>query len=190
MTATTIPHSSSERLIDGHAAAYDVTDSFVIMVDAEPETALETYDAAGAAERFAARVGALGPATGAALIASTPGRESVYGLTFSLGAGREVDVVWDVQARPAALDGSALATTVRFVARGEDARELLLSRWGAIGIVSSDTSRRSLRAIRERAEERRAAGRPAQAARGWVSSLRRARPSTAAARRMPRLAAA
>src|SRR5215211_7219376 len=97
-----------QRLIDGHAAAFDVTDTLVVAVQADPRRvsrALAGCDLAGIADR-ALRAAGVRPVPAPALVAVRPGREAV--LSAGWRAGRDatsgVTLVRDVRVEPDGLE--------------------------------------------------------------------------------------
>jgi hypothetical protein len=156
MTRTT---PAPRRLIDRYAGSFDVTDTVVTAVDAEPAAvaqALEELDPAATITRALAPLGAAGrPAVPPELLESRPGEEYVFGLVWANdgeGSG-SVSAALGIAVRPGAADGTTLAATVRFAAEGSAPRERLLDSWGAVGAASRAFVREALRSVKERAED-------------------------------------
>jgi hypothetical protein len=161
------------RLLDTYARTFDITETRVVLVDAEPSTVLAglaRLPLSGPAMTAIQRLGiadrlAFGPA---ALTART-GLEQVYGLVWRLTAGPPeqleahdvqgfagpgyVKIVWDVQVHAGADTGATLASTMRFVATDDTARKSLRAAWALVGPVSTALSTRALATLRNYAEE-------------------------------------
>jgi hypothetical protein len=172
MTTTQSP-LSAVRAIDAYAGSFDVTNTLVVTVHAEPQTvreALERLDLAASAARSLDALGvgervALAPS----LLAAAAGPELVFGLIWRLaGPATTIDprsvaacevpghvkVIWDLRLQPDALDGALLSATRRFTATDAAARARLLAAWGIIGSVADSLSRRMLTAVKRCAEDR------------------------------------
>jgi hypothetical protein len=151
------------RLLDAYAPEFDVSGTQVVLVDADPpivRAALDLHRPAipplGLGERLA-----LAPA-----LLETRGHERVYGLIWRLAAGPaalpssfdgfarpgHVKVVWDVQVEAGGESGAVLASTMRFTATDDQAREHLLDAWGLVGAVSTALTKRALTRVKRRAE--------------------------------------
>jgi hypothetical protein len=159
------------RPIDDYAPTFDVTDTLVVKVDAEPaavSAALAHLDlttsAAAALSAFGGDRLALAPA----LLAAQPGPELVFGLVWRYeGATETVDpaniqtfdtpghvkVIWDLSVQPDALEGTWLSMTRRFAATDETIRTRLLDSWGIIGTVADSLARRIVAAVKAHAED-------------------------------------
>jgi hypothetical protein len=169
---TTQSHLSAGRRIDEYAGIFDVTDTLVVTVDAEPQTvgeALERLDLMASAARALDALGvadrvALAPS----LLAAEPGRELVFGLVWRVaGEATTIDprsvpacdvpghvkVIWDLRVEPGALGGALLSTTRRFTATDEAARARLLAAWGILGTFAKSLSQRTLTAVKRYAED-------------------------------------
>jgi hypothetical protein len=108
-------------------------------------------------------------AFGPAALAPRTGHEQVYGLVWRLTPGPPeqlesrdvgaftspgyVKVIWDVQVHAGADTGATLASTTRFIATDDTARERLMAAWALVGPVSSALSKRALATLRNYAEE-------------------------------------
>jgi hypothetical protein len=171
MTTTQPPMSARSR-IDEYARTFDVTNTLVITVDAEPQTvrdALEHLDLAAPAARTLHALGATDRvALAPTLLAAAPGPQLVFGLVWRIAgpattidasrlpafeAPGHVKVIWDLRVQPHALEGALLSTTRRFTATDDATRERLLAGWGIIGSVAHSLSQRTLTAIKRYAED-------------------------------------
>jgi hypothetical protein len=132
------PHPSSGRLIDRHAAAYDITNSHVVVVDAEPAAVLAGVD----------RLPVRAPVPVPGRLLDADGSERVYATAW-----RGVQVVWDLRVTPGGESGAVLSATTRFVADDEAARDRLLSAWATIGPLVATVAKRGLAAIKRYVEE-------------------------------------
>jgi hypothetical protein len=160
------------RPIDDYAPTFDVTDTLVATVDAEPEAvsaALEQLDlTASAAAALSALGGVHRVALAPALLAARPGQELVFGLIWRHeGATETVDpasvqtfdtpghvkVIWDLSVQPGALEGALLSMTRRFAATDAATRARLLDNWGIIGTVAGSLARRTVAAVKAYAED-------------------------------------
>jgi len=169
---TTQRHLSAVRRIDQYARTFDVTDTLVVTVDAEPEAVREALDRLDLTASAARALDALGVADRVALapslLAAGPGWELVFGLVWRLtGPATTIDarnvrafdvpghvkVIWDLRVEPGALEGALLSTTRRFTATDEAARARLLAAWGIIGTFAKSHSHRTLTAIKRYAED-------------------------------------
>jgi hypothetical protein len=172
MTTTQSPLSAVTR-IDEYARTFDVTDTLVVTVDAEPQTVRQALDRLDLAASAARALDALGVADRAALapspLAAAPGPELVFGLVWRLAGPAttiapcsvpaydvpgHVKVIWDLRVRPGALEGALLSTTRRFTATDDAARARLLTAWGIIATIANSLSRQTLTAIKRYAEDR------------------------------------
>jgi hypothetical protein len=170
---TTQAHLSAVRGIDAYARSFDVTNTLVVTVDAEPQTVREALDRLDLAASAARALDALGVgdriALRPSLLAAAPGPELVFGLVWRLaGPATTIDprsvgacdvpghvkVIWDLRVQPGALEGALLSATRRFISTDEAARARLLAAWGIIGSVADSLSRRMLTAVKRCAEER------------------------------------
>lgn len=163
----------SSRLIDTYARSFDITETQVALVDAQPATvaaALERLPLSGPATAAMDALGIAGwLAAGPAQLATRGRYERVYGLVWQLTTGTpvrlepqdipnfeepgHVKVIWDVEIAPGAHDGAVLSSTRRFLATDDPARASLLTAWGLVGAVSAVLSRRALATLRSYAEE-------------------------------------
>jgi hypothetical protein len=154
----------TRRLIDDYAGPFDISQTQVVLVDAQPATvaaglqrlslsnpAMTAIEALGIAGRLAA---------GPSQLAARGAYERVFGLTWQLAAGARdaaapgsVKVVWDVEVSAGALDGAVISSTTRFVATDDAARASLLAAWPLVGTVSTALSKRALATLRGYAEE-------------------------------------
>jgi hypothetical protein len=132
------PHRAPALLIDVHAPAYDISNSHVVIVDAEPATVLAGVDRV--------RVGMPVPEPISLLAAA--GSERVYATAW-----RGVKVVWNLRVTPGGESGAVLSATTRLVASDDAARERLLGSWGAVGPVTTAAAKRALAAIKRYAED-------------------------------------
>lgn len=149
-----------------------MTDTLVLTVDAEPETAGDALDRLALTNSTARALHALGVADrvalGPTLLASTPGTELVFGLVWRVeGPAEPVDpsevqafdtpgyvkVIWDVRVQPSAGGGSYLSTTTRFAATDEVTRARLFAGWGVIGPFAKSLAQRTLAAVKAYAED-------------------------------------
>jgi hypothetical protein len=169
--------------IDDHAPTFDVADTLVVKVDAEPAAvgaALEHLDlTASAAAALSAFGGVDHVALAPALLAAQPGPELVFGLVWRYEGPTEtidpasvqtfdtpghVKVIWDLSVQPDALEGAWLSMTRRFAATDETTRARLLDGWGIIGTVADsslgESSPPSRRTPRTGTSHRPATGRP------------------------------
>lgn len=160
------------RLIDAYADQFDVTDTRVVLVDADPAAVLEALEHLDLAAPATSAIRALGIANRIALaptlLDAGAGAERVYGLVWRIDGGAaariepgevgtfagpgHVKVFWDVRVRPGAESGSTLSSTARFVATDAAAREHLAAAWGIVGAVSAVLSRRALTTLKRYAE--------------------------------------
>jgi hypothetical protein len=160
------------NLIDDFTDTIDVTDTLVLAVNAEPETLAEALDRLALGDSVARALDALGVADrlvlGPALLASTRGKELVFGLVWRVEESVEaiepsdfqtfdtpghVKVTWDLRVRPSAGGGSFLSTTTRFAATDEVTRARLLAGWGIIGRLAKSLSQRTLALVKACAED-------------------------------------
>jgi hypothetical protein len=160
------------RLLDAYARTFDITETRVVLVDAAPSTVLAALARLPLANPAIAALQSLEIADrlafGPAALART-GHEHVYGLVWRLTPGMPeqleprdvrgfvspgyVKVIWDVQVHAGADTGATLASTTRFVATDDTARERLHAAWALVGLVSSALSARALATLRNYAEE-------------------------------------
>jgi len=169
---TTLSRPHTADLIDDFTDTVDVTDTFVLAVDAELKTVREALERLPLGDSAARALDALGiadrVALGPALLASRPGAEHVFGLVWRVEGPAEtidaselqafdipgyVKLIWDVQVRPSAGAGSFLFTTTRFAATDEVTRARLLAGWGVIGPFTKSLSQRTLAAVKAYAED-------------------------------------
>ena len=171
MTTTHPPMSAGSR-IDEYARNFDVTNTLVVRVDADPQSvrdAVEHLDLSAPAARTLHALGvtdrvALAPT----LLAAGPGPQLVFGMVWRIaGPATAIDpfhlpafevpghikVIWDLRIQPGALDGALLSTTRRFTATDDAARARLLAGWGVIGTFAQSLSERTLAAIKRYAED-------------------------------------
>jgi hypothetical protein len=140
--------------IDAHAPAYDITDSHVAVIDAAPEAVLTSLDRLG----FSREVAVLQPAR----LHSADESERIYALAWPVADGF-VRVVWDARVEPHGDAGTALSTTVRFIATDESSRERLRASWPLAGPVSAAIAARALATVKRDAEEDDALAAPRRA---------------------------
>jgi hypothetical protein len=161
------------RLIDAYARTFDITETRVVLVDAAPSTVLAALARLPLANPAITALQSLQIADrlafGPAALAARTGHEQVYGLVWRLTQGMPeqlaprdvrgfvspgyVKVIWDVQVHTGADTGATLASTTRFVATDDTARERLHAAWALVGLVSSALSARALATLRNLAEE-------------------------------------
>jgi CRP/FNR family cyclic AMP-dependent transcriptional regulator len=165
-------HTCRAGSIDDYAPTFDVTDTLVVKVDADPEAvgaALEHLDlTASVAAAVSAFGGADRIALAPALLAAQPGRELVFGLVWRYEGPTEtvdparfqtfdtpghVKLIWDLRVEPGALEGAFLSMTRRFAATDEATRARLLDSWGIIGTVADSLARRIVAAVKAHAED-------------------------------------
>jgi hypothetical protein len=166
------PPMRTGRGIDEYARIFDVTNTLVVKVDAEPQAvcaALERLDLSALAARA---LDALGVADRVALapvlLAGGRGPQIVLGLVWrvagpatTIDASRlrafdvpgHIKVIWDLRVEPAGLEDALLSTTMRFAATDDAARARLLAAWGIIGTFAKSLSQRTLTAIKRYAED-------------------------------------
>jgi hypothetical protein len=130
-------------LIDVHAPQHDISEVFVLHVDASPADVLAAID----------RLELGHTVPGSEAIARRR-RERVFGLQWhpEHRSSGQVDVIWDLRVEPDAEDGSFLSSTRRFVANDDAARERLASSWSVLGPAASTIAKRSLRMVKRAAE--------------------------------------
>jgi hypothetical protein len=114
------------------AAAYDVTQTTVVTVHADPAA---TREATGAV----------------ALVESARKRLNLVAASLVGAAGR-VGVDWNLRTRPSE-DGAYLSVTLGFTASDDESREALLDAWGTIGPAAEQAAKRTLKAIKAYAED-------------------------------------
>jgi hypothetical protein len=170
---TTRSHLSAVSRIDEYAGTFDVTDTLVVSVGAEPETVREALDRVDLTAPVTRALEALGVADRLALppslLAAKPGTGLVLGLVWRVaGPAKTIDarsvrafdlpghvkMLWDLRVEPGAGDGALLSTTRRFIATDDAARARLLGAWGVIGTFAQSLSQRTLTAIKRYAEDR------------------------------------
>jgi hypothetical protein len=163
----------TSRLIDAYARPFAVTQTHVVLVDADPAAVADGLQRLPLSNPATAACEALGImdrlAAGPSQLAARGTYERVYGLIWRLPPGRpvrlephdiggfaapgHVKVFWDVDVSAGALDGAVLASTMRFVATDEAARTSLLAAWALVGGVSTALCKRALATLRRYAEE-------------------------------------
>jgi hypothetical protein len=161
------------RLLDAYAPTFDITETRVVLVDTAPSTVLAALASLPLANPAITALQSLQIADrlafGPAALAARTGHEQVYGLVWRLTPGMPeqleppdvrgfvspgyVKVIWDVQVHAGADTGATLASTTRFVATDDTARERLHAAWALVGLVSSAFSARALATLRNYAEE-------------------------------------
>jgi len=160
------------RRIDDYAAAFDVTDTLAMPVDAEPDRLRRALARVDLTPPAAEALRALGQADRLALeptlLAADNPAEHVFGLVWraegeahpidaahlhELDTPGHVKLIWDIRAQPGALAGSLLSTTTRLLATDEETRARLLAAWGIVGPLVAGLARRTLAAVRAHAEE-------------------------------------
>jgi hypothetical protein len=160
------------RPIDDYAPTFDVTDTLVVKVDAEPEATGAALEHLGLTASAAAALSAVGGvdrmALAPALLAAKPGPGLVFGLVWRYGGPTEtvdpaniqtfdtpghVKVIWDLRVQPDALEGAWLSMTRRFAATDEATRTRLLDSWGIVGTVANSVARRIGAAVKAYAED-------------------------------------
>jgi hypothetical protein len=169
---TTLSRPHTRNLIDDFTDTVDVTDTLVLAVDAELETLREAFECLPIGDSAARALDALGiadrVALGPALLASTPGREHVFGLVWRVEGQTEpidpsdvrafdtpgyVKVIWDVRVQPSAGGRSYISTTTRFATTDEVTRARLLAGWGVIGPFTKSLAKRTLATVKAYAED-------------------------------------
>jgi hypothetical protein len=134
----------NRRLIDTHAHTFDVSDTRVVPVDAQPAAVLAAVERVELSRTVVRAIEALGLADRLALsptrLESRSGGEHVYGM-----AGR-LDGVPAERVDPHDLGA-------RFVCTDNASRERLRAAWGALGPASAALSKRALAAVKRYAEE-------------------------------------
>jgi hypothetical protein len=169
---TTQPAMSVVSRIDEYARTFDVTDTLVVTVDAEPQTVRDALERRDLAASAAHKLDALGVtdriALAPSLLAAGPGPELVFGLVWRVAGSATtiepsslrafqvpgyVKVIWDLRVQPGALEGALLSTTRRFVATDDAARARLFAAWGIIGTFAKGLSQRTLAAVKRYAED-------------------------------------
>jgi hypothetical protein len=172
MTMTLSQPRSASNQIDDFTDTFDVTDTFVLAVEAESNTLWEALDRLALTNSTARALHALGVADrvalGPALLASTRGTELVFGLVWRVEGPAEpidpsdlqafdtpgyVKVIWDVRVQASTSGGSYLSTTTRFAATDEVTRARLLAGWGVIGLLTKSLAQRTLAAVKAYAED-------------------------------------
>jgi hypothetical protein len=167
---TTLSRPHTANLIDDFTDTVDVTDTFVLAVDAELETLREALARLPLGDSAARALDALGiadrVALGPTLLPSTPG--VVFGLVWRVEGPAEpidpselqafdtpgyVKVIWDVRVQPSAGGGSYISTTTHFAATDEVTRARLLAGWGVIGPFTKSLAQRTLAAVKAYAED-------------------------------------
>jgi hypothetical protein len=166
-------HRRASRLDDGYLPTFDVTDTFVLAVDAEPETVREALERLALTDSATRGLCALGAADRLALaparLAAPPGSDLVFGLVWRVEGSAQalapsefeafdmpghVKVTWDLGARSSAAGGSFLSNTTRFAATDEIARARLLAGWAVLGPLGKRLAKGALAAVKAYAEER------------------------------------
>lgn len=136
------------RLIDVHTPRCDVSETLVVHVDAPPAAVLAAVDRDVAREPFA----------GLRPLGRT-GRERLFGLSWRpVPAAAPVEVVWDLRVECDGEGGCYLASTRRFVAGDDAARDGLHHQWRHIRGAADLIARRALRTVKRAAEAAPAAG--------------------------------
>jgi hypothetical protein len=155
----------TRRLIDDYARPFDISQTQVVLVDAQPATVAAGLQRVSLSAPAMTAIEALGItgrlAAGPSQLAARGAYERVYGVTWQLAPGARdgsaapdrVKVVWDVDIRAGALDGAVLASTTRFVAADDAARASLLAAWALVGAVSTALCKRALATLKGYAEE-------------------------------------
>jgi hypothetical protein len=159
-------------MIDAHAPTFDVTNSHVVAVDADPATVLAGLDRLDLTTPAAATLRLLGAERRVALVPTLleppGGRERVYGLAWRMAEGEAarvsgtelgafaapgyVKAIWHVRVTSDGESGAYVSTTVRFVATDENARHALRAAWRLLGPMSADLARRALASLKRIAE--------------------------------------
>jgi hypothetical protein len=173
MNRTTTPaDTGTARLIDLHAETYDITDTRVALVDADPASVLAAARRLELTRSIVQAMASLGVADHLALfpmaLDADGARESVYGMVWRVhGPHTEgisphelraferpgyVKVIWDVRVEAGGESGTILSTTTRFVSTDQVTRERLAEAWGIVGPASKALATRGLAAIKRSAE--------------------------------------
>ena len=161
---------------------FDVTDTRVVLIDADPDTVLDAVERVEPARTVGQAIEALGLADRLALppmqLEAVEGREYVYGMAWRVESGATeavapqhlrtlerpgyVKVIWNVRVEAGGETGTMLSTTTRFVSTDEVSRERLAAAWAVVGRASAALSKRALAAIKSCAEDAAPSGMPAQ----------------------------
>lgn len=165
--------SNPARLIDTYAHTFDVTDTRVVLVDANPAAVLGGVERVDLPRTVVRAIEALGAGDRLALAPTRleAGRrpEHVYGMAWRVDGGPAervhphhlrafdrpgyVKVIWDVRVEAGGETGTLLSTTTRFVSTDHESRERLGAAWGVLGMASAALSKRALAAIKRYAED-------------------------------------
>jgi hypothetical protein len=150
------------RLIDTYADGFDVSETRVVLVDAQPSAVFDAVERLDLSRTVVQAIEALGLADRIALaptrLESRKGEEHVYGMAVRLdGASARhgcVKVIWDVRVEAGGESGTTLSTTTRFVSTDHSSRERLKAAWGVLGPAAAALSKRSLAGVKRYAEDR------------------------------------
>jgi hypothetical protein len=154
-------------------ADFDVTDTRVVMVDAQPAAVRRAARRLELARPVVQAIEAVGLADRLALaptrLDSREGEEQVYGMVGRLhGVLAErvephelaafdrpghVKVIWDIRVKAGGETGAILSTTTRFIATDPSSRDRLRAAWGVLGPASAALSKRTLAAVKRYAED-------------------------------------
>jgi len=130
-------------LIDTHAPAYEVTNTYVVVIDAEPGTVVAGVNRLD-----------LGTKPAPVRLPGGDAHERVHELTWRVdGCLSRIRAIWDVRVEGDGEGGTILSTTTRFVATDDVARERLLGAWGEIGRATRKLAKAALDAVKRYAEE-------------------------------------
>jgi hypothetical protein len=167
-------NQNAARLIDTYSHPFEVTETRVVLVDADPGAVLGAAERVDLGRTVAQAIEALGVGDRLALaparLEAGSGREHVYGMALRVDGGPAervnphqlrafdrpgyVKVIWDVRVEAGGETGTLLSTTTRFVSTDHESRERLEAAWGVLGMASAALSKRALAAIKRYAEDR------------------------------------
>jgi hypothetical protein len=160
--------------IDTYSHPFEVTETRVVLVDADPGAVLGAAERIDLGRTVAQAIEALGVGDRLALpparLEAGSGREHVYGMALRVDGGPAervnphqlrafdrpgyVKVIWDVRVEAGGETGTLLSTTTRFVSTDHESHERLEAAWGVLGMASVALSKRALAAIKRSAEDR------------------------------------
>jgi hypothetical protein len=153
--------------------AFDMADTRVVLIDADPATVLSAVERLGLGRTVLDAVESLGVGDRIALaptpLAAAEDRERVYGMAWRVDGGAAdsiaahelatferpgyVKVTWEMRIEAGGDSGTILSTRTRFVATDASSRERLATAWAIVGPLSAALSKRALAAVKLMAEE-------------------------------------